>query len=189
MKNRPKVTLPSDEALNEVAEIARKVLTRPGDELTGVFMLSTALTPDDQLYMQAVMWPPRREQRRSARSCVASWPAVLAGKVARTGRTSMPRRPVPVEIAKRRGNPGKRALPQPIRFAPLEAVPEPPADLGPVEQEAWTQVAEPLAEAGALQSIHLPLLRQFAVAVGMAERAAQSSRKGSSASPAAGGRS
>ncbi len=83
----------------------------------------------------------------------------------------MPRRPVPVEIQKRRGNPGKRRLPAPIRFAPLERVPEPPADLGPVEQEAWTQVAGPLHEAGALQAIHLPLLRQFAVAVGMAERA------------------
>jgi phage terminase small subunit len=83
----------------------------------------------------------------------------------------MPRRAVPVEVQKRRGNPGKRRLPAPIRFAPLEAVPEPPADLGTVEQDAWTQVAQPLAEAGALQAIHLPLLRQFAVAVGLAERA------------------
>jgi phage terminase small subunit len=83
----------------------------------------------------------------------------------------MPRRPIPVEIQKRRGNPSKRRLPQSIRLAPLEYVPEPPADLGDVEQQAWTQVARPLAEAGALQAIHLPLLRQFAVAVGMAERA------------------
>jgi phage terminase small subunit len=83
----------------------------------------------------------------------------------------MPRRPVPTEIQKRRGNPSKRRLPAPIRLAPLEAVPEPPKDLGPVEQAAWTQVAVPLHEAGALQAIHLPLLRQFAVAVGMAERA------------------
>ena len=83
----------------------------------------------------------------------------------------MPRRPVPVEIQKRRGNPGKRALPQPLRFAPLEAVPEPPADLGAIERETWNQVAVPLAEAGALQAIHLPLLRQLCVAVGLAERA------------------
>jgi phage terminase small subunit len=83
----------------------------------------------------------------------------------------MPRRPVPVEIAKRRGNPGKRELPEPIRFAPLVAPPPPPADLGPVEQEAWSAVAVPLSEAGALQRIHLPLLRAFAVAVGIAERA------------------
>jgi phage terminase small subunit len=71
----------------------------------------------------------------------------------------------------RRGNPGKRRLPAPLRFAPLDAVPEPPADLEAVEREAWTQVAGPLTEAGALQAIHLPLLRQFAVAVGLAERA------------------
>ena len=57
MKNRPKVPPPSDEALKEVADVARRVLTRPGDELTGVFMLSTAVAPDDQLYMQAVTWP------------------------------------------------------------------------------------------------------------------------------------
>ena len=57
MKNRPKVPPPSDEALKDVADVARRVLTRPGDELTSVFMLSTALAPDDQLYMQAVMWP------------------------------------------------------------------------------------------------------------------------------------
>jgi phage terminase small subunit len=83
----------------------------------------------------------------------------------------MPRRPVPVEIQKRRGNPGKRTLPEPIRFAPLEAPPDPPDDLGIVEQEAWSTVAVPLTEAGALQRIHLPMLRAFAVAVGVAERA------------------
>jgi phage terminase small subunit len=83
----------------------------------------------------------------------------------------VPRRPVPVEVQKRRGNPGKRALPQPIRFAPLERVPEPPADLGRIEREAWTVYATPLGEVGALQSIHLPMLRQLAIAVGIAERA------------------
>jgi hypothetical protein len=57
VKNRPKVLPPTDEALKEVADVARKVLTRPGDDLTSVFMLSTAFTPDDQPYMQAVMWP------------------------------------------------------------------------------------------------------------------------------------
>ncbi len=83
----------------------------------------------------------------------------------------MPRRPVPVEVQRRRGNPGKRPLPTPIRLAALDAVPDPPADLGLIERAAWTQVAAPLHEAGALQAIHLPLLRQFAVAVGLAERA------------------
>lgn len=58
VRNRPKAALASDEALNEVADVARKVLIRPGDHLTSVFMLATAVTPDDQLYMQAVMWPP-----------------------------------------------------------------------------------------------------------------------------------
>ena len=57
MKNPPKVPPPSDEALKEVADVARRVLTRPGDELTSVFMLSTAVAPDGQLYLQAVMWP------------------------------------------------------------------------------------------------------------------------------------
>jgi hypothetical protein len=57
LKNRPKVPAPSDEALKEVADVARRVLTRPGDELTSVFTLSTAVAPDGQLYMQAVMWP------------------------------------------------------------------------------------------------------------------------------------
>lgn len=83
----------------------------------------------------------------------------------------MPRRPVPVEVQKRRGNPGKRPLPAPIRLAPLDQAPAPPGDLGPVERDAWNAVAGPLHDAGALQSIHLPLLRQFAIAVGMAERA------------------
>lgn len=55
------MTLASDEALEEVAEVARKLLTRPRDDLTGVFMLSTAVAPDHQLYMQAVMWPPDAE--------------------------------------------------------------------------------------------------------------------------------
>jgi phage terminase small subunit len=81
------------------------------------------------------------------------------------------RKPVPVEVKRRRGNPGKRPLPAPLRFAPLEAVPEPPTDLGKVEREAWRTIAGPLTEAGALQAIHLPLLRQFAVATGLAERA------------------
>jgi len=93
------------------------------------------------------------------------------GRRSELGGALVPRRPVPVEIQKRRGNPGKRALPQPLRFAPLEAVPEPPADLGAIERETWNQVAVPLAEAGALQAIHLPLLRQLCVAVGLAERA------------------
>lgn len=57
MRSRPKVPSPSDEALKDVADVARRVLTRPGDWLTSVFMLSTAVAPDDQLYMQAVMWP------------------------------------------------------------------------------------------------------------------------------------
>jgi len=83
----------------------------------------------------------------------------------------MPRRPVPVEVQKRRGNPSKRPLAAPIRLAPLDAVPPPPNDLGAVEQDAWNAIAGPLHDAGALQAIHLPLLRQFAVAVGMAERA------------------
>jgi phage terminase small subunit len=83
----------------------------------------------------------------------------------------MSRRPVPVEIAKRRGNPGKRALPEPLRFAPLDRAPAPPKDLGPVAREAWKTIAGPLTEAGALQANHLPLLRQLVVAVDMAERA------------------
>jgi hypothetical protein len=57
VRNRPKVLPPTDEALKEVADVARMVLTRPGDELTSVFMLSTAVAPDGQLYIQAVMWP------------------------------------------------------------------------------------------------------------------------------------
>jgi phage terminase small subunit len=78
---------------------------------------------------------------------------------------------VPVEIQKRRGNPSKRRLAEPLRFAPLDKAPVPPEDLGPIAKEAWRTVAGPLTEAGALQAIHLPLLRQFAVAVDMAERA------------------
>lgn len=90
----------------------------------------------------------------------------------------MPRKPVPLEIQRRRGNPSKRRLPEPIRFAPLDRPPAPPKDLGPVEREAWSTVAVPLTEAGALQRIHLPLLRQLAVAVGVAERARRELEEG-----------
>jgi phage terminase small subunit len=54
---------------------------------------------------------------------------------------------------------------------PGGAAPDTPADLKKVEREAWSAYATPLAEAGALQSIHLPMLRQLAIAVGIAERA------------------
>lgn len=57
MTNRPDVPEPSEEALKDLANAARRVLTRPGDELTSVFMLTTAVDRDDQLFMQAVMWP------------------------------------------------------------------------------------------------------------------------------------
>jgi hypothetical protein len=57
VSDRPKVPPPSDEALNDVAAAVQRALTRPGDELDGMFMFATALAPDGQRYMQAMMWP------------------------------------------------------------------------------------------------------------------------------------
>lgn len=57
MKSRSDMPGPSDEALKEIANVARRVLTRPGDELSYVFLCSSSVAEDGQRHQQAMMWP------------------------------------------------------------------------------------------------------------------------------------
>jgi phage terminase small subunit len=57
--------------------------------------------------------------------------------------------------------------------APLSEMPEPPSDLSEVGQTAWNLVGGSLHSLGHLQSPYLPLLRLFAQACDLADRAWQ----------------
>ncbi len=81
------------------------------------------------------------------------------------------RKPKPLEQRKREGNLGKRALPAPIRVAPLTEAPEPPDRLSEDAGEVWALVAESLVNVGMLQRQHLPILEAFAELVGLAREA------------------
>jgi phage terminase small subunit len=83
------------------------------------------------------------------------------------------RRPKPAHVKKAEGQPGHRPIPDAAqaRISVIRDVPEPPSDLAESGQEAWNLLGGSLAKVGALQDHYLPLLRQFAVAVEMAEKA------------------
>jgi phage terminase small subunit len=55
------------------------------------------------------------------------------------------RPPQPVEQKRRRGNPGKRPLPEPTVVIPASAPPDPPADLGPHGQSYWEAIGRAAA--------------------------------------------
>jgi hypothetical protein len=53
--------------------------------------------------------------------------------------------PVPAEVKRRRGNPGKRPLPDPVTVVALpmaEGIPDPPGELGPHGLSMWRSVWE-----------------------------------------------
>lgn len=64
------------------------------------------------------------------------------------------RKPKPVEVRRREGNPGKRALPEPVTVAgrPVR-VPEPPESLPRDAREAWERIVPALADVGLLDEI------------------------------------
>jgi phage terminase small subunit len=85
----------------------------------------------------------------------------------------MPRGPKPKPPALRiaEGKPGHRPLPEVPRVAPVTEMPEPPSDLTEIGQMAWNLVGGGLHAVGHLQTPFLPLLRLFAQACDLADRA------------------
>ena len=91
----------------------------------------------------------------------------MARGVAASGRSGRP--PKPTERKRAAGNPGKRTLLEPIRSPRSRRSPDRRRSLS-VEQEGCGNIGSPPAEAGA-SVVDVPLVAQFAVAVGLAERA------------------
>jgi phage terminase small subunit len=81
------------------------------------------------------------------------------------------RKPKPLHVREREGNPSKRPLPTVPRLAPLYELPEPPPDLSEAGRRAWEVVGGSLTDEGAMAPAFLPFLRMFAQACELAERA------------------
>lgn len=81
----------------------------------------------------------------------------------------MPRKPVPAEKRKReaRGRKtspvSKRRVPVPIVVAGRDVPVTPPADLPKEAKSVWAEVVQLLAEAGIIDRVDLPILRQFCI--------------------------
>jgi P27 family predicted phage terminase small subunit len=60
-----------------------------------------------------------------------------------------------IEQKRREGNPGKRALPEPLK---LGGALEKPADLSPIASETWDELVELLAGAGVADAVDRPAL-------------------------------
>lgn len=70
------------------------------------------------------------------------------------------RKPKPVEVKRREGNPGKRPLPDPLLIGG-RGVPEQPLGLSPPAAVLWNSEVPKMARAGLLDLVDGPILGQF----------------------------
>lgn len=84
------------------------------------------------------------------------------------------RKPTPVELQRRRGNPGHRPLPDPVLVGGRVTEPPPPPDHLPEDaRRAWDVFVPTLCGIGALDAVDLIALEGACVAYGRARQAAR----------------
>jgi P27 family predicted phage terminase small subunit len=83
------------------------------------------------------------------------------------------RKPKPVEVKIREGNPGKRPLPEPVRVGGVPASLEPPDDLPQTAKDWWNEAVPILAKVGILDTVDRAALEMMATQYARAKQASR----------------
>ena len=81
------------------------------------------------------------------------------------------RKPKPVEVRKREGNPSKRPLPEPVRVGGIPDALAPPDDLLPTAKDFWNEVIPVLAKVGILDVVDRAALEMMSTQYARAKQA------------------